>query len=30
MLPYMRSDSGETMYELYLSNQLALGSGITP
>lgn len=27
MLPYMRSGSGETMYELYLNQQLGLPAG---
>jgi hypothetical protein len=27
MLPYMRSDDGRTMYELYLDRQLALPAG---
>ena len=27
MLPYMRSGNGQTMYELYLADQLALGTG---
>jgi hypothetical protein len=27
MLPYMRGDSGQTMYELYVNQQLALPSG---
>lgn len=28
MLPYMQSDSGRTVYELYIDRQLALSSGV--